>query len=68
MAKMKTFAVEVEIPIKRMLIVQARRPNGAAERALSEDGWADAMRYEDDTDLSFYRRDAKVLSVREVGA
>ena len=68
MAKMKTFAVTVEITVERTLIVEARKPNGAAERALTDEGWWDAMRYEEDVDLRHYRSDAKVVRVREVGS
>lgn len=68
MAKVKSFAVEVEITIKTTLFVEARRPNGAAEKVLSEDGWREACRYTDsDTyDLMFLRRNAQVTRVREV--
>lgn len=70
MAKMKTFVVEVEIAIKRTVIVQARRPNGAIERLMDpkdDSVWWDGFKYEDPTDLGFHRDDAKVVRVREVG-
>lgn len=69
MAKMKTFAVEVEIPVKITLFVDARKPNGAVERLFTDEGWRQAWRYEapayDDV-LSGRRKDAKVLGIREV--
>lgn len=35
MAKMKTYAVTVQHTVTETIYVEARRPNGAAERALS---------------------------------
>lgn len=65
MAKMKTFAVEVEITIKTTLYVDARRPEGAATAVMTENGWRKAMAYQDDVDLQFRRTDAKIVNVRE---
>lgn len=67
MAKMKQFAVDVEIVIKRTLFVTARRPDGARQRVMSEEGWVEALQYEEpeDLDLMFYRNSAKVVAVRE---
>lgn len=65
MAKMKTFAVEVEFKIRRTVYVDARRPNGAAEELMTDDGWRKAMAYQDDVDLHFQRADATIIDVRE---
>lgn len=47
MAKMKTYAVDVEYVVKRTVYVSARRPNGAAEKVLTEAGWREATAYDD---------------------
>jgi hypothetical protein len=65
MAKMKTYAVEVEVTTKHVLFIEARRPNGAAERLLTEDGWNEAIAWRDEDWLQFQRRNAKVVRVRE---
>lgn len=67
MAKMKTFAVTVEITVRETLYVEARRPNGATERVLTEEGWANATSYDDNDWIRHRRRDAKVVNVREAG-
>lgn len=64
MARVKTYAVDVEYVVKRTLFVQARRPKGAEERALSEDGWRDATMYDEDAP-AFPPRDVTVTRVRE---
>jgi hypothetical protein len=48
MAKMKTFAVEVEITKKVLLFVEARRPGGAEALVQTEEGWSEATRYHDE--------------------
>jgi hypothetical protein len=70
MAKMKTFAVEVEITLTRTFIVEARRPGGAEEKALTDEGWSEAIRYVDPAEhdvLWGQRKNARVVRVREVG-
>jgi hypothetical protein len=54
MAKMKTFAVEVEFTVTRTVFVEARRPGGAEAKVLTREGWAEATRYCDDDVLDFY--------------
>lgn len=51
MAKMKRFLVEVEVPVKLMLFVNARRRGGAEALIRTEEGWRDAMAYEEPVDL-----------------
>lgn len=68
MAKVKTFAVDVEFIVKRTVHVAARRPNGAVDRLKSRDGWAEATRYQEDPVLDGYfelPKDATVVRVRE---
>lgn len=48
MAKMKTYAVEITVPVKRTLFVEARRPGGAIDKIYTEAGWDEAVRYADD--------------------
>lgn len=67
MAKMKMFALDVEITRKVTLFVPARRPNGAKERLLTEEGWREAIAYHDDIELGDVRR-AVVTRIREEGA
>lgn len=64
MAKVKTFAVDVEYTVRRTLFVEARRPNGAAEKALSREGWAEAVRYDDDAP-AYPPKGAAVVRVRQ---
>lgn len=64
MAKMKTFPVEVEYVVKRTLYVNARRPGGAATRALTDEGWREATQYDDDAP-SRPPKDTKVVQVRD---
>lgn len=65
-AKLKEFAVELEITLKRTVFITARKEGGAATKALSEDGWNEATVYWDEDDLRFERTNAKVISVKEV--
>lgn len=68
MAKMKTFAVEIEFTVTRTVFVDARRPNGAVERLKDREGWAEATRYQDDPVLdNFFElpKDASIKRVRE---
>lgn len=46
MAKMKTYAVTVVIPIERTYFVNARKPNGAVAKLQSDEGWTEATRYD----------------------
>lgn len=68
MAKTKTFAVDVTYTVTETLYVDARRPNGAAARALTDEGWAEAHRYDDDSPYPFFPpKDAVVTNVRVAG-
>jgi hypothetical protein len=64
MAKLKTFPVEVEYVVKRTLYVNARRPGGAAIKALTDEGWREATQYEEDAP-SRPPGGAKVVKVRD---
>lgn len=69
MAKMKTYAVEVEIVHRRTVFVDARRPNGAIEKVMTPEGWRDAIRYQEDDVLDSVYYPAKnvtAIRVREV--
>ena len=68
MAKMKTFAVEVEITVKRTIFVEARRPNGAVEALQTREGWAQATAYTDDPVLEGYFEAPKDMVVTQVRA
>lgn len=67
---MKTFMVEVEITVKRYVVVNARKPNGAIERLSTDEGWTEANRYGDETDIAVYERPSygniKFISAKEV--
>ncbi len=65
MAKTKVFAVDVEYTIRRTLFVKARRPNGAREALLTNEGWQDAIRYLDDSCLPFSPNGVAITEVRE---
>ena len=55
MAKLKTFAVTVEWTVRREIFVEARRPNGAAEKVLTNEGWREGTQYADDDEgVPFY--------------
>lgn len=47
MAKMKTYAVTVVVPVERTYFVEARKPNGAVAKLQSDEGWSEATRYEE---------------------
>lgn len=64
MAHMKVYPVEVEYVIKRTLFVPARKPNGAAEKALTEAGWREATMYDEDAP-TYPPKDTKVTKVGE---
>lgn len=72
MAKMKSYAVDVEIVIKRTIFVEARRPGGAVEKITSFDDLREAIKYhhEDDgglwDDVLYGGAQLKPVSVREV--
>lgn len=70
MAKMKTFAVEVEVVSTRTVYVQARREGGAREKVMTREGWAEANRYNDDPVLDsvlYPERDGvRITKVRTV--
>lgn len=48
MARLKRWAVTVEWTEKRTLFVAARRAGGAEAVVLSEEGWQEAVRYDED--------------------
>lgn len=71
MAKMKTYAVEIVVPIKRTLFVQARRPTGAVDKALTPEGIRESMQYSDDPMMEelLYGgalKNAEITNLREV--
>lgn len=66
MAKMKTYAVDVEYVVKRTLYVTARRPNGAAEKALTDAGWREGVAYDDEAPYA-PPKGTTITRVREVG-
>ena len=70
MAKMKRFAVEIEHTVRETIYVSARRPNGAAERALTDEAYREAHAYDGHgEDCDWYPslpKDARVVKVREV--
>lgn len=67
MAKMKTFAVEVEIVRKETFFIEARRPNGAVEKIKTHEGWREATSYNYDDGLPswFDPKTMKVTKVKE---
>lgn len=67
MAKIKTFMVEVEVTTKHYLLVEARRPNGAAERLQTDEGWRRATAYQEDEGLpSWWNPNTmKITDIRE---
>lgn len=66
MAKIKTYAVTVVVPVKRTYFVAARKPNGAVAKLQSEEGWSEATRYEEPDNWTplFYPKDAEVTEVK----
>lgn len=48
MAKMKGWAVEVQIVQTRTVYVEARREQGAIDKIMTREGWAEATRYQED--------------------
>jgi hypothetical protein len=71
MAKMKTFAVDIVVPVKITVYVTSRRANGAVEKLKTDEGWCEAVRYsDDDSPEAQFRRyppEAIVENVRETG-
>lgn len=74
MAKMKQFAVEIEYTVKETIYVTARRPNGAAEKALTQEAYREAHMYDCGSDeccdcgsgrFLFVPDNATVTKVRE---
>lgn len=66
MAKMKMYAVDVQITQTITVYVDARRPGGAQDSIETDQGWQDATRYEDDSlPHRFDPKTMKVLKVRE---
>lgn len=63
MAKMKLWAVDVEIVVKRTLFVPSRKAGGAEAYIQTEEGWRDATKF--DEEFSSLPRDMKVVRVRE---
>lgn len=68
MAKLKGYVVEVEVTSKVHLLVSARKPNGAAEKIQSEEGWREATRYHEDDKLPrrFNSSTMKITDIREL--
>lgn len=71
MAKMKTFAVDVEIVLKRTVYVEARRPGGATEKILTREGLLDVTRYSGEDEIwdsvIYGSGELKVSNVKVVG-
>jgi hypothetical protein len=74
MAKIKRFAVVVEVTERHTLFVDARRPGGAVERVMTDEGWREATAWMDGcgaddcscAPLASALRNAKVVEVRPV--
>lgn len=71
MAKMKTFAVTIEYTVRETILVDARRPNGAAERALTDEAYNKAHAYDCSEDSPCYGPSGlpdgvKVVATREL--
>ena len=67
MAKVKTFAVTVVVPVERTYYVQARKAGGAVAKLQTEEGWREATAYEEPDEWTplRYPKDAEVTRVRE---
>lgn len=63
---MKTFAVTIEYTVQETLYVKARRPNGATEKVLTQEGYSEAHMYEEDDHLKLLPKNARVVGVRQV--
>ena len=68
MAKMKTFAVDIEVTTTHTVFIEARRPNGAVEKLQTEEGWREATRYDYDHELPQYfeKKSINILKVRDI--
>lgn len=71
MAKMKGYAVEIEYVVRETIYVEARRPNGAAEKALTNEAYNAQHAYDCTEDSPCYGprglpKGAKVVTVRAV--
>lgn len=71
MAKLKQYAVDVEYTVTKTIYVQARRPGGAEQHALTNEAWREAQ--SDTCDgcgqgiwAGSLPKDARVIRVREV--
>lgn len=67
MAKIKMFAVEIEITRRVIVYVDARKPAGAVSRVRSPEGWAEARRhdYEDQLPQWWDDKTMTVIDTRE---
>lgn len=68
MAKVKTYAIDIEVVVKRTLYIEARRPNGARDRLLTPEGWREATAYQEGDALPISPDDSiTVTRIREAG-
>lgn len=69
MAKVKTFAVDVVIPVHRTYYVEARKAGGAADKLKTDEGWRQATAYEEPDSWTPQRfpEDAEIVNIREAG-
>jgi hypothetical protein len=68
MAKMKTFAVDVEVRRTITVFVAARKPGGAEEKIQTEEGWREATAYEEEAPMWFDPKTMSITRVREVNS
>lgn len=54
MAKSKTYAVEIAYLVTETIYVEARRPNGAVEKALTDEAYNHQHAYDCDEDSPCY--------------
>lgn len=66
MAKMKTFAVDIEIRRTVTVFVEARKPGGAEEKIQTEAGWREATGYEEEMPMWFDPKTMSIVRIREV--
>lgn len=70
MAKVKTWALELEIVSRRTVFVEARKPGGAVDKLTDPREWARAVAYTEDELLSSVDRidqpNVRLVSARQV--
>ncbi len=67
MAKMKMFAVDIEYTVRETIYVEARRPGGAQEKALTDEAYREAHAYDDDAyGFPSLPKGAVAIGIREV--